>query len=208
MSQLTENLEHTEAEKKSFPARVNGNIESNPRKHNKCLEWAGNSCRKAPYVKFMLDAMKKMGCNVDIGKHIVCEPCGENVLGGFDFRRKQVVLCENVIYSQSCMNDVLTHELIHAYDFARVKYEADNLRHLACTEIRAANLSGDCFFWKEFFSRFNFGWKSHQKECAKNRAVKSILCVSDVSREKAEDIVSSVFEECYKDTEPFDRIPP
>ena len=33
------------------------------------------------------------------------------------------------------MNDVLTHELVHAYDFARVKYDVNNLRHLACTEV-------------------------------------------------------------------------
>ena len=28
--------------------------------------------------------------DVDLGRHIVCEPCGRNVLGGFDFHRKQV----------------------------------------------------------------------------------------------------------------------
>ena len=39
------------------------------------------------------------------------------------------------------MNDVLTHELIHAYDFARVKYDVNNLRHLACTEVRS-----ECFY--------------------------------------------------------------
>ena len=36
------------------------------------------------------------------------------------------------------MNDVLTHELIHAYDFARVKYDVYNLRHLACTEVNVS----------------------------------------------------------------------
>ena len=47
----------------------------------------------------------------------------------------QVILCEDTISSQPRMDDVLTHELIHAYDFCRVKYEKDNLRHLACTEV-------------------------------------------------------------------------
>ena len=46
------------------------------------------------------------------------------------------------------------------------------------------------------------------QKCARSRAVKSILCVSDISKDEAEKIVSSVFEDCYKDTEPFDRIPP
>ena len=69
------------------------------------------------------------------------------------------MLCENVIYSQSCMNDVLTHELIHAYDFARVKYDVNNLRHLACTEVsNDVNFTNSLSFivisiknWNEFF---------------------------------------------------------
>lgn len=35
--------------------------------------------------------------------------------------------------------------------------------HLACTEIRAANLSGDCFMAKEFFNRLNFNLKGGQQ---------------------------------------------
>ena len=30
-------------------------------------------------------------------------------------------------------------------------------------KIRAANLSGDCFFAKENFGRFRFGWSKHQQ---------------------------------------------
>ena len=44
-------------------------------------------------------------------------------------------MCENNISNQTMMNQVLVHELIHAYDVCRVKYEKDNLRHLACTEV-------------------------------------------------------------------------
>ena len=47
----------------------------------------------------------------------------------------QIVLCENSIYSQACMNDTLTHELIHAYDYCRAHVELDNIKHLACTEV-------------------------------------------------------------------------
>ena len=42
----------------------------------------------------------------------------------------------------------------------------------------------------------------------KERAVKSMLCVRDVSREKAVEAVESVFDACFNDTDPFDRIPP
>ena len=33
------------------------------------------------------------------------------------------------------MEDVLTHELIHAYDNCRIKYNPDDVRMLACTEV-------------------------------------------------------------------------
>jgi inner membrane protease ATP23 len=106
------------------------------------------------------------------------------------------------------MNDVLTHELIHAYDDCRSTVDWDNLEHLACSEIRAANLSGDCFYWKENFARLKFGWKAHQQDCVKERATKSILCVRDVSENEAKQIVDKVFSTCFKDTSPFERIPP
>ena len=38
-----------------------------------------------------------------------------------------------------------------------------NLFLISLLQIRAANLSGDCFFWKENFGRFRFGWKAHQQ---------------------------------------------
>ena len=30
-------------------------------------------------------------------------------------------------------------------------------------QIRAASLSGDCFYWKENFARLNFGWRAHHQ---------------------------------------------
>ena len=75
----------------------------------------------------------------------------------------QLVLCENNVYSQGHMNDTLTHELVHAYDHCRAKVDWDKLEHLACSEVRAANLSGECFFWKETFARLKFGWRKHHQ---------------------------------------------
>lgn len=42
----------------------------------------------------------------------------------------------------------------------------------------------------------------------KTRAVKSMLCVRNISKEEAEKVVDSVFDACFHDTEPFERIPP
>ena len=78
------------------------------------------------------------------------------------------------------MNETLTHELVHSYDYCRAQLDWNNLKHLACTEvgvvyyevgvvllflaqIRAANLSGECFFWKETFARLKFGWRKHHQ---------------------------------------------
>lgn len=92
-------------------------------------------------------------------RHLVCEPCGPTVAGGFDpdqtqvdacvcissvqcqlvSASPQVVLCENNIYSQGHMNDTLTHELVHAYDHCRAHVDWSNLQHIACTEVSRAH---------------------------------------------------------------------
>jgi hypothetical protein len=43
----------------------------------------------------------------------------------------------------------LTHELVHAYDHCRAYVDWSNCVHHACSEIRAANLSGDCSMYED-----------------------------------------------------------
>lgn len=43
--------------------------------------------------------------------------------------------------SQGMVQGVLTHEMIHMFDFCRNELDFKNIDHLACTEIRAANLT-------------------------------------------------------------------
>ncbi|XP_063783434.1 mitochondrial inner membrane protease ATP23 homolog isoform X3 [Pseudophryne corroboree] len=105
------------------------------------------------------------------------------------------------------MNRVVTHELIHAFDHCRAHVDwFTNVRHLACSEIRAANLSGDCSLSNEI-SRFNFGLKQHHQACVRDRALRSILAVRQISRERAVQAVEDVFDSCFNDHEPFGRIP-
>lgn len=181
---------------------------SDPRLHRICHNRLERALSKSSYVRYMLDAMRKAGCPVDVGRHLVCEPCGPTVAGGFDPEKKQIVLCENNIFSQGHMNDTLTHELIHTFDYCRADLCWSNLEHLACTEIRAANLSGECFFWKENFARLKFGWRKHHQACVRERATKSVLCVRDISEEEARTVVDRVFPSCFADTIPFERVPP
>ncbi|XP_042593696.1 mitochondrial inner membrane protease ATP23 homolog [Cyprinus carpio] len=101
------------------------------------------------------------------------------------------------------MNRVVTHKLIHAFDHCRARVDWFNsFRHLACSEIRAASLSGDCSFVNEI-SRFNFGLKEHHQVCVRGRALRSILAVCKVSREEAELVVDEVFDSCFHDHAPF-----
>ncbi|KAK6314804.1 hypothetical protein J4Q44_G00143330 [Coregonus suidteri] len=140
-------------------------------------------------------------------RHFSCEDCDGTVSGGFDATSSQIVLCQNNIHQQSHMNRVVTHELIHAFDHCRAHVDwFNNFKHLACSEIRAANLSGDCSFHNEV-SRFNFGLKKHHQECVRGRALRSILAVRKVSREEAEKVVDEVFDTCFNDHAPFGRIP-
>ena len=182
---------------------------SDPLAHSKCLTRLNRSIRSDRTVIHMLISMHEAGYPIKLSRDFTCEPCSPKVAGGFDPYRQQVVLCENNIYSQIHMNEVLTHELVHSFDDKTVKMDWHDLKHLACTEIRAANLSGECSFSRENLIRFNFGFKSHNRECVKNRAALSISTIrEEMSYEKAREIVDSVFTQCYSYTKPFLGIPP
>ncbi|XP_016829538.1 mitochondrial inner membrane protease ATP23 homolog isoform X2 [Cricetulus griseus] len=119
----------------------------------------------------------------------------------------KIVLCQNNIRNQAHMSRVVTHELIHAFDHCRAHVHwFTDIRHLACSEIRAASLSGDCSLVNEIF-RLHFGLKQHHQTCVRDRAVLSILAVRNISREEAQKAVDDVFESCFNDREPFGRIP-
>uniref|UniRef100_A0A8D0GTM0 Mitochondrial inner membrane protease ATP23 n=1 Tax=Sphenodon punctatus TaxID=8508 RepID=A0A8D0GTM0_SPHPU len=117
-----------------------------------------------------------------------------------------VNVCNN-IHHPSIMNRVVTHELIHAFDHCRAHVDwFRNIKHLACSEIRAANLSGDCSFINEV-RRFKFGFKQHRQACIRDGAIRSILAVRKVDRETAEKAVDEVFNSCFNDHEPYGRVP-
>ncbi|XP_054574895.1 mitochondrial inner membrane protease ATP23 homolog isoform X1 [Eptesicus fuscus] len=196
----------------------------------KCQLMLLRTLQTNPYVKLLLDAMKHSGCAVNRERHFSCEDCNGNVSGGFDASVSQIVLCQNNIRNQAHMNRVVTHELIHTFDHCRAHVDwFTNVRHLACSEIRAANLSGDCSLVNEIF-RLHFGLKQHHQgivfsqrksylafgqlqrkrvteTCVRDRAILSILAVRNVSKEVAEKAVDEVFESCFNDHEPFGRIP-
>jgi len=101
---------------------------------------------------------------------------------------------------------VLAHEFIHMFDYCRNDLDFKNIDHLACTEIRAANLT-HCSFMSAWAqgdtSPFNF--KATHKNCVKTKALASVLAVRKVSVDEAIDAVNRVFPKCYADLEPVGR---
>ncbi|XP_010991614.1 mitochondrial inner membrane protease ATP23 homolog isoform X2 [Camelus dromedarius] len=175
--------------------------------NQKCQLMLLKTLETNPYVKLLLDAMKYSGCAVNKERHFSCEDCNGNVSGGFDASVSQIVLCQNNIRNQAHMSRVVTHELVHAFDHCRAHVDwFTNVRHLACSEVRAANLSGDCSLVNEIF-RLRFGLKQHHQTCVRDRAILSILAVRNISKEVAQKAVDEVFESCFNDHEPFGRIP-
>lgn len=103
----------------------------------------------------------------------------------------------------------MTHEMVHAYDYLRFKvdFETHDLRHAACTEIRASSLSGECRFWREFWHRAQWKVTYQHQECVRRRAAISVSkrpnCKDDVEAAK---VVNEVWDSCFADTRPFDEI--
>ncbi|XP_078482907.1 mitochondrial inner membrane protease ATP23 homolog [Ciona intestinalis] len=169
-----------------------------------------------PFISLMLAAMKDSGCEVNLETHIVVEDCKMNVWGGLDPSNNQIVLCKNQFETISNeaqrvakVEQILTHELIHAYDHCRAGLDLyGNPKHVMCTEIRAATLSGECMFTENRLPALLSGIKAHHKTCVKNSALRSFSSLfPHFSKAKRDKIFDEVFVSCYSDTDPFHAIP-
>lgn len=172
----------------------------------KCEQNVWKCTQKSPLVKLMMSALKSSGCEVDLTRHVSCEVCDVSVSGGYDSELNQIVICQNVTRSESMTQGVLSHEMIHMFDYCRNKLDFKNIEHLACTEIRAANLT-HCSYLSAVFqgdaSPFRIA-KAHQ-ECVKTKAVYSVMSVRQVDKTEAREVVDRVFDKCYNDLEPVGR---
>jgi inner membrane protease ATP23 len=89
----------------------------------------------SPIIRFMNDNIKQLGG--DLGKHnIRCRRCETGMQGGFD-KSYGIKLCANYVETRKKMEDTMAHEMVHAYDHLRFKvdWDAQDLRHVACTEV-------------------------------------------------------------------------
>lgn len=159
-------------------------------------------------LRLLAGAMKKYGCNFNLLRHAVCEKCN-NCHGGFDPDTNQIVICHNSHLTDNRVMATIMHEMVHMFDYCRVKFDFDNLDHVACSEIRAANLT-----YCSITDRIAHGgpgvfdFKKTHQYCVKDVAFRSIKAYSpETPDEELWKIVYRVFPQCYNDLEPFGRRP-
>jgi hypothetical protein len=121
----------------------------------------------------------------------------------------EIFLCQNHLVNEEHAHQSMVHELIHAIDLCRTKMDPiNNCIHMACTEIRAENLSGECGAVRELVNgRTAVGtFKGHGAKCVKRRAILSVEANPNC-KERANEYVDAAFERCFRDTFPFERHP-
>jgi mitochondrial inner membrane protease ATP23 len=169
----------------------------------------------APRVATLLRKIEALGCPLS-QPPILCDDIfdGLQLAGAYDTSRKAVIMnpaVPDAFLNESEFARMITHELVHAFDVCRVDFKEDNCKHIACTEIRASNLSGECDLGVELKRKKVFQWGGHQQQCVKRRAELSLsgheFCVKSGEDPEKKDgaklAIASVFENCYKDYAPF-----
>ncbi|XP_014246513.1 mitochondrial inner membrane protease ATP23 homolog [Cimex lectularius] len=172
----------------------------------KCEKRVYKCYKTSKLVQLMLGALKASGCEIDLARHVVCEVCDPSVSGGYDPETNQIVICQNTSNKESIIQGILTHEMIHMFDYCNNKLDFRNIDHLACTEVRAANLT-HCSFTSSMIqgNATPINFKNRHQECVKLKALQSILAVRKVSIEEAKAAIERVFPKCYNDLEPIGR---
>ncbi|KNA16213.1 hypothetical protein SOVF_091170 [Spinacia oleracea] len=160
---------------------------------------------RTPTVKFLMGHLEKSGCSIG-DNFIKAVDCKQQVSGGYT-RGGGIMVCSNYMNMQDEVNQVLIHELIHAYDDCTGKnLNWANCAHHACSEIRAGHLSGDCHFKRELLRGY-MKLRGHEQDCVKRRVMKSVIANPFCSETAAKDAMEAVWDTCYNDTRPFDRAP-
>ena len=174
-----------------------------------CEKMKGKALEQCPVIAFMFEKLEELGCRVpDRAAFVSCQPCDDKLTGGFNTEDNHIVLCQNLpkaMRQQQVVDHTLIHELVHAYDQCRAHVQWGNCEHHACSEIRAAGLSGECD-WKQEFNRGNINLAGQHQKCVRRRAELSLMMnPSCCQGTKPKEAVDAVFDRCYADTAPFEK---
>lgn len=117
-----------------------------------------------------------------------------------------VIACEDVMDRYPDRVDYtnsILHEMIHAYDDCRAVIGWHNCDQVACAEIRASALSGECRYNIERQRGIMKGVSGQLQKCVKRRATVSLNINPHCYNQDSAAVVEKVFEKCFADIEPF-----
>lgn len=193
----------SETEKNQF--EIDYNAKQLPERCDNCWKDRQWVMQYSPSVLFMMDHVNKLGGNLS-EKNIRCEQCDDLKGGGFH-PQMGILLCANWIRDKWHLEDVLTHELVHAYDYLKFNLDYNNLKHHACTEIRASMLSGECRIFNEIRKTGLANFDKKFQACIKRRASLSVAANPNCKdQQEAEKVVNTVWSSCFNDSRPFERV--
>lgn len=175
------------------------------RQRNKCERFVIQAIESSPLVRLMMKALSSSGCPIDPRRHITCEWCSSEVTGGYDPTLNQIVVCYNRC-QKGMIQGILAHEMLHMFDHCRAHMDFKNPEHIACSEVRAANLM-HCSILSGMTSNtvspFNLS-KAHQ-QCVRQKAAASVMTAMGLDWKEAFRVTDKVFDKCYNDLEPVGR---
>ncbi|KJZ78950.1 Mitochondrial inner membrane protease ATP23 [Hirsutella minnesotensis 3608] len=183
----------------------------------RCQEYRDWCFARSPVVRFLGDKIRDLNGNID-ASNVLCRRCPSQLGEDGQVRRQAggfspnhgILICANEIRDRKHLEDTLAHEMVHAWDHLRWKVDwtgDKDLRHAACTEIRASTLSGECRWANEALVRGNWSITQHFQECVRRRAINSVMARPRCQdKEQAAKVVNQVWDSCFTDTRPFDDI--
>jgi inner membrane protease ATP23 len=132
-------------------------------------------------VRSLLTAIEAMGGCPLPQSFFSCQTCDAVMSGGMTFTTDHtkdgtphIIICDNKGMDKDTLESTVVHELVHALDKCRVnKFNTNNCEMMACTEIRASNLSGECSFAMELV-RGRLSLLDGHADCVKRRAELSL----------------------------------
>ncbi|KAI8816720.1 peptidase M76 family-domain-containing protein [Fimicolochytrium jonesii] len=161
-----------------------------------------------PRIQKLFNALTKNSCPLTPSRHIRCVRCTPQVAGGFG-PAIGIALCADRRIPPRRFNDALAHELIHAYDYCTRNIDFEDPKQHACAEIRAASLSGDCEWDREWARKRYLAIpfrKGAFESCVRRRAALAVMYnreVGDVG--KAFQVVKEMYDICVQDVQPFTK---
>ncbi|GJN68810.1 peptidase M76, ATP23 [Purpureocillium lilacinum] len=183
----------------------------------RCEEYRDWLFTYSPVVRFLSDKIRGLNGNLD-RDNILCRRCPARLeedgqvhrqSGGFS-PNHGILLCANEIRDRKHLEDTLAHEMVHAWDHLRWKVDwagDKDLKHAACTEIRASMLSGECRFTREAFTRGQWSVTQQFQNCVRRRAINSVMARPRCKDEaQASKVIDQVWDSCFSDTRPFDEV--